>query len=458
MQSQSLQIMNSSIPYLFLNFASSLSSAPNSIRSDQQLLLLLLLSKRYNWPTTFSNDATVSSVKLTEELQHQIHLCIQEFTTHHPAQHLQDSSPSLTKFLKFLLSNVEGDGDDDGWGLSNCNNSDNCWQHCSSGLLLGFFDSIRELVQSMQLLPETMVGGFTLKPQMLAVRSMQLHATDLLVIFKKWSATAEARDSFSLVREKVKENGVILQQAIAQSEWIAKRLTFRAMLVFETKEQGVSICVPTEIFYCSTTKEIYRVSELLDNTCEKIMLSQAHMEKYRIPENHVSKNLKEETAGLENHASGNMRAFEIIEQVRKVVRNASLEIILSSSSTCPKSKNNNYYYDTAIKSMHNNTTKVSVLIHNMEAVYCGSVILLSKQIWLFETSLQYPDHSVLIVANWLEQKSDVRCAFPSEAIIYEITLVDLSWGKSGTLVAIFRKKDVQHVIDYHRRFSICEKK
>ena len=112
--------MNSSIPYLFLNFASSLSSAPNSIRSDQQLLLLLLLSKRYNWPTTFSNDATVSSVKLTEELQHQIHLCIQEFTTHHPAQHLQDSSPSLTKFLKFLLSNVEGDGDDDGWGLSNC--------------------------------------------------------------------------------------------------------------------------------------------------------------------------------------------------------------------------------------------------------------------------------------------------------------------------------------------------
>ena len=41
-------------------------------------------------------------------------------------------------------------------------------------------------------------------------------------------------------------------------------------------------------------------------------------------------------------------------------------------------------------------------------------------------------------------------------MVYEVLLPELGgWGEHGTLVVVFRTRDVKHVLNYHQRFSLC---
>ena len=438
---------SSPIPHTLFNFALSLSS-PSALYPDQLLALLLFLTKKWTLPPTTHEEATEESVTTTENLKHLVQLCRDVLLKH----------PLATHFIENTIV------PDISLGLA-CD-AKNAWTKTTTGLLLGYFDTARYQVQTMTttMLPIAKVHEVTLNSKVLAVRTMQARSSALVKMFEEFvqaAATTSARKALKQIRLSISVSTAEMDRTLAKQKKEELRLTFTPMVIVATKEEGLEACGPSEWFYCQET--VYRVSEFLAGTCEKATVKQAHRERWRVPDDVVYEE-KEVDMGLMKVADGGgggggkednersrMHVFEMIVNVRKAIQQANLEIVCGSSSRVSSA---------ATKSMVKTTTKVSVLLHNMEVACQVEAVLLSSLTWMFEcessTGSSTTTTVVVVFCNWHERKEDIRESWPSIGVVYEVLLPELGgWGEHGTLVVVFRTRDVKHVLNYHQRFSLC---
>ena len=443
--------------HLYLNFALSLASCSRPpIRSDHQLALLLLLSSYWSFPATDHNTLTPTPFEhiLTEELRHQVDETVAELKAHDPTQHVLVSEHPSEEISRFLANSEHG------FGLSNV--KENEWQHCPWGILLGLYDSAHEVATSSMLIPRDDVEDLSLNSRLLAVRNMRRCSTKLCDIFQQFChAVTKAKNAMYLVREAMNTTKAVQCGESNEKEWQTKRATFREMSVVRSREEGLKVCAASEWFVCiSVTADesesvaenkqkqgvVYRVSELLSNTAERSTEKQGFQEQWRLPDNCTT---AEETAGMdvngkqeEEEEEEEEESFVVIENVRKAIRLANLEILEGSLPTKVS--------QVAIASMTLCTTKLSVLLHNLD--YCCSQ---PSEVCQFSPSLYYfKKLGVLVIRGWAQVCEEVRSAWPSDASVYECLLpASGAWGKGGALVVIFRRHGVQSVVDYHHRFS-----
>ena len=441
--------------HLYLNFALSLASCSRPpIRSDHQLALLLLLSSYWSFPATDHNTLTPTPFEhiLTEELRHQVDETVAELKAHDPTQHVLVSEHPSEEISRFLANSEHG------FGLSNV--KENEWQHCPWGILLGLYDSAHEVATSSMLIPRDDVEDLSLNSRLLAVRNMRRCSTKLCDIFQQFChAVTKAKNAMYLVREAMNTTKAVQCGESNEKEWQTKRATFREMSVVRSREEGLKVCAASEWFVCiSVTADesesvaenkqkqgvVYRVSELLSNTAERSTEKQGFQEQWRLPDNCTT---AEETAGMDvngkqEEEEEEEESFVVIENVRKAIRLANLEILEGSLPTKVS--------QVAITSMTLCTTKLSVLLHNLD--YCCSQ---PSEVCQFSPSLYYfKKLGVLVIRGWAQVCEEVRSAWPSDASVYECLLpASGAWGKGGALVVIFRRHDVQSVVDYHHRFS-----
>ena len=437
--------------YLYLNFALSLASCSRPpLRADHQLALLHLLSSYWSFPATDHNTLTPTPFEhiLTEELRHQVDETVAELKAHDPTQHvLVPEHPS--EEISCFLANSEH-----GFGLSNV--KENEWQHCPSGILLGMYDSVHEIATSSLLIPRADVEDLSLSSRLLAVRNMRRCSTKLCDIFQEFCHTVTAKNVMYLVREAMNTTKAAQRVENNENEWQTKRATFREMSVVHSREEGLKVCAASEWFVCISASGsvaenkqkqgvVYRVSELLSNTAERSTEKQGFQEQWRLPDNCTT---AEETAGMDVNGKQQQEeeeeeeSFVVIENVRKAIRLANLEILEGSLPTKVS--------QVAIESMTLCTTKLSVLLHNLD--YCCSQ---PSEVCQFSPSLYYfKKVGVLVIRGWAQVCKEVRSAWPSDSSVYECLLpASGAWGKGGALVVIFKKHGVQSVVDYHHRFS-----
>jgi hypothetical protein len=282
--------------------------------------------------------------------------------------------------------------------------------------------------------------------------------------------------------------------AVDEEEWQAKRAAFREMTVVRSRAEGLEFCEEGEWFFVvhsaeSETNEseresvlvtkkekrnekrnigiVYRVSELLESTAERSTEKRGYQEKWRLADNCIeTENAPSKEENTVDDDAEEEDAFVMIERVRKLIRFSNMEILEGGFD---KKKNISH---VALASMTSCTTKLSVLLHNLE--YCTepagdcaggasgmresesgtTVSMFLPSLYFFEFGKSHPHHHVLIVRGWYKHAQEVRSSWPSDASVYECLLPESGgWGNGGVLVVIFRRHDVKSCADYHHRFS-----
>jgi hypothetical protein len=445
MTTQELPTMN--IHQLILNFAFSLpSSLPTQLRSDHLLSLLLLLTGQESKVCTTVKSMTPSQHIISEEFKHCLSACARECSSVDSKLHLSCSPDAelTTDIDEFLSAEL---------GLS-------CGTYHSksspTGVLLGLFDSAMQLRKTHTLVDSASLEKITFNNQVLILRNLRKHSSLLSKTFQQWliECTSEVPIISKMCRNTMQKCVAILDREAAHRVWLAKLASFRDMKVFKTKNEGVKCCEPGE-WFCISRKDIYRMSMLLQNTAEKLTKTEAHKERWKIPDcMYFSGKLHDtDIVGCANGNSDIDRdsdsTFQCIECVRAAVRNAEMCITMTHPLKISA---------IAKSSMKTCTTKLSVLLHNLECC-CGSAILLSSSKWLFDNN--YSLHTgfyVLVVKDYC--KNDLRAEWPSTAVLYECVLPKngKEWAEEGVLLVVFSKKESIHVVNYHRRFSFGQER
>ena len=449
-------------PILLFNYALSQShaAASRSRHSDRLLPLLLILSsstsfEQWQHGNSVTNDTLPLEHLVAEEFKHHLVRLKTTLSKPNPLHHFPTIEPCRTIDIQHI---VACNSNQASWGLSQTQAHE--WHVAPSGVVLGLFDTAlqlrRALLRSL-LSPTTVVATTTASNDHgLAIKDMQKHVAVVADLFAQWSSTQEARNAARHCRHALQECGAVLHRSARHKQWLRQCATFREMQVFASKEEGTQALKPGDWFVVGSSNDMYRMSTLLDHTAERMGEKEAHKEGWRRPNGGGGGGSGSGNSG--GSGSGNNRgngsststdcnAFHAIESVRAAIRKASLDMLDPHPS---------HTSAMATASMKTCTTKLSVLLHNLECL-CGRARALSPSVWLFtctDDGTHFQEYNVLIVTEWYCHQDQLRSDWPREAVVYECVLPHVGeWGENGVLLCILAQEEAQHVVEYHCRFS-----
>lgn len=406
---------------------------PLPVRSDRMLILLLLLTRSHLEKQGIlcpGAAASSSEAIITGELFAKAR-DLASFLESHSGNETDHVPRGVARQIpletdRFLTQT--------NWGLSvllamtkSCNSVST--QTVPLGILLGIFDTAMQHASVIQVQSrctiESSLFSYATDPRILRIRKARKLCRAFLSTFQSWLGGAGERETTKLIRE--------------------------IMCLNRNQCERESLNISS----CDISDQLAKLREKIDRLQRVLQMANFTQDGSAEIEARIDMLYEEHDNQVSDYFGVVPNAFEIIEKIRSCIHRSTFELTPGKPAIGKDFAALNATFEVMASG------KLLCLLKNLAASLDRGICctVLSSSQWFFHhdfnsasSNSKGSEHNVLVVSNWDNQKSDVRCSWPRDALIYEVVLPEVvGWSKGGVLVAVACSRDNRSAASYHCR-------